>query len=64
MYVYFAFKSTSTWKHVPKKAKMFFVKNMFAGTVYFLYFPALYFLTGFTHAYLRHWWFVFGSYAA
>ena len=64
MYLYFAFKSTVTWKHVPKKAKNFFIKNMCAGTIYFLVFPALYFFTSMAHPYLWHWWFVFGTYAS
>ena len=64
LYIYFAFKSTDTWKKVSKKAKPFFVKNMCAGTIYFLVFPVLYFVTEMFHPYLRHRWFVFGTYAS
>jgi len=37
---------------------------MFAGTIYFLVFPAIYLFSEMAHPYLRHRWFVFGNYAA
>ena len=64
MYIFFAIISSKTRKNVPWKAKNFFVKNMCAGTLYFLAFPLLYFITEFFHPYLWHRWFVFGSYAS
>jgi len=64
MYAYFVFKSEQTRKHVPRKTKSFFIKNMCAGSIYFLVFPALYLLTGFAHPYLRHRWFTFANYGA
>ena len=62
MYLFFTAQCVKTGNQVPKKIKPFFNKMIFAGTIYFLSFPAIYFISFIADPYVRHRFFVFGNY--
>jgi hypothetical protein len=63
VYLYFILRCNETAGQVNKKHSVFFNQMRFAGTLYFLAFPALYGITFLIQPYLRHRTFIFGHYA-